>query len=303
MAQINKKHIWIINTVRRRGKITFSQLNALWQENEDMSYREPLNRQTFIRWCRDISDEFGIIIECDRRNGYVYSILNPDALKDDVTGWLLNTYDTVDTLSSQLTLRDRILVDEVPSSQDFLEDIVKMMKENSVISLSYRGFGKDKAYTFPIEPYCLRLFNRRWYMLGHSVADDRMRLYALDRIEKVERTEDKFRLPEDFDAKNYFASYYGVTLDDTVEVQRVVLRAYYYHKYYIRSLPIHPSQREIPDSDNDESADFELHLRPGFEFCLELLRAGSNIEVLEPQSLRHKMHEWVSEMSEMYKND
>lgn len=302
MSQI-KKYIWLINTIQRAGKISLADLSDRYQRNKDMSYGEPLNRQTFNRWRGEIFDVFGVIIECTKGAGYRYYIENPESLTEDVTGWLLDTYDTAGTLSCNLALRDRIVVDDVPSSHDFLEPIVGAMKESRTVSLTYRSFGKERAHTFPVEPYCLRMFNRRWYMLGHSVNDDRLRLYALDRMEDVEPTKEKFRLPKDFNAKDYFASYFGVTLDDEVEEQRVVLRADRYHKHYLRTLPLHPSQRELPGSDDGETADFELHLRPGYEFCMELLRAGAMIEVLEPQSLRHAMHGWASDLWEMYKDD
>lgn len=302
MSQI-QKYVWLINTIRRAGKISLSDLSDRWQRNEELSYGEPLNRQTFNRWRDEVLDIFGVIIECTKGDGYKYYIENPESLSEDVSGWLLDTYDTANTLSCNLTLKNRIVVDDVPSSHGCLKDIMEAMKANRVISLTYKGFGKSEAHTFPVEPYCLRLFGRRWYMLGHSVADNKMRLYALDRIENAEQTKEKFRLPKDFDAKEYFASYFGVTLNDDVEEQRVVLRANRYHKHYLRTLPLHPSQRELPDSDDGEYADFELHLRPGYEFCMELLRAGAMIEVIEPQSLRHAMHGWASDLWEMYKED
>ena len=64
---------------------------------------------------------------------------------------------------------------------------------------------------------------------------------------------------------------------------------------------LHPSQREIYTS--DEYADFELHLRPTYDFCMELLKVGAMIEVLEPQSLRHQLHGCIKDMWKIYEND
>ena len=60
-------------------------------------------------------------------------------------------------------------------------------------------------------------------------------------------------------------------------------------------------QREIYTS--DEYADFELHLRPTYDFCMELLKVGAMIEVLEPQSLRHQLHGCIKDMWKIYEND
>ena len=83
--------------------------------------------------------------------------------------------------------------------------------------------------------------------------------------------------------------------------ERIVLRADRYHQHYLRTLPLHPSQREIYTS--DEYADFELHLRPTYDFCMELLKVGAMIEVLEPQSLRHQLHGCIKDMWKIYEND
>ncbi len=89
--------------------------------------------------------------------------------------------------------------------------------------------------------------------------------------------------------------------DEKKKVEKIVVRADRYHLHYLRTLPLHESQKEIFTC--DDYADFELHLRPMCDFCMELLRAGGMIEVLEPQSLRHDMHSWVRDLWEIYKHD
>lgn len=114
-------------------------------------------------------------------------------------------------------------------------------------------------------------------------------------------TDTCFTLPKDFDAKSYFSSFFGIVLDKDIKEERIVLRADRYHQHYLRTLPLHPSQRKIYTS--DEYADFELHLRPTYDFCMELLKVGAMIEVLEPQSLRHQLHGCIKDMWKIYEND
>ena len=114
-------------------------------------------------------------------------------------------------------------------------------------------------------------------------------------------TDTCFTLPKDFDTKSYFSSFFGIVLDKDIKEERIVLRADRYHQHYLRTLPLHPSQREIYTS--DEYADFELHLRPTYDFCMELLKVGAMIEVLEPQSLRHQLHGCIKDMWKIYEND
>ncbi len=300
---ILNKYIWIVNTLHRAGErgLSLKELNEKWIRN-DMSYGEPISRQSFDRWKGGILDIMGVVIDCHLKGGYRYYIYNPEVLKQgELNRWLLDTYTTFNTLSQNTVIKDRIIVEEIPSSRDYLQDILEAMRESKVIELTYRGFNKDKAYIFSVQPYCVKMFQKRWYLLALSINENKLRLYGLDRIESLSLTGEKFVLPNDFNAKDYFASYFGIVHEKNVKVQRIVVRADKYHQHYIRTLPLHESQKEIYTC--DDYADFELHLRPTYDFCMELLKAGSMIEVMEPQSLRHDMHCWVHDLWNTYKND
>lgn len=101
--------------------------------------------------------------------------------------------------------------------------------------------------------------------------------------------------------KSYFSTFYGIVTDEKVPIQRIVVRAKKQHQHYLRSLPLHPTQKEIFTC--GEYADFELTLRPTYDFIMELLHVGNMIEVLEPESLRQAMKGWVSDLWELYEHD
>lgn len=128
-----------------------------------------------------------------------------------------------------------------------------------------------------------------------------MRLYGLDRIENIEDTGETFEMPKEFVASEYFAKYYGVVTDKSVEPERIVVRAYGDHKEYMKSLPLHHSQSLIED--HGEYADFELYLAPTYDFIMKLLQMAAMIEVVSPKELRAEMRAWIEEMYELYKDD
>ena len=123
-------------------------------------------------------------------------------------------------------------------------------------------------------------------------------MYALDRLEMVRMTEQKFDLPEGFVAKDYFADFFGIMIDENIPLQRIVLRADRYHQYYMRTLPLHHSQKEIFTC--EDYADFELTLRPTYDFYMRLMSFGNMIKVLEPQSLQKELHKWLRKTLEVY---
>ena len=137
-------------------------------------------------------------------------------------------------------------------------------------------------------------------MLAKPTAGKKPRIYGLDRIQSLSMLEDKFKLPKDFSAAEYFADMYGI-VSDKESPQRITFRAYNQHRHYIKSLPIHHSQRLIAET--SDYADFELYVAPTYDFVMRLLHDGAMLEVLSPISLRQVMKGWTTDMYDLYAED
>lgn len=300
MTQL-QKYTWLIDTILRAGKITHKDLSDRWMHCKDLSDCRPLHRATFNRWRDAIYEQFGIMIDCQKVGGYLYYISNREDIDEDkLKKWMLDSFAVGNAIGENLSLKGRILVDEIPSGRDHLTTILEAMKENRIVKISYRPFKLSRSYTFTIEPYCVKLFENRWYVLGRNNRDE-IKIYGLDRLEEAQATDLTFKLPKDFDAAGFFAPHFGIVIGDGTKPERIVIRANEDHKHYLRSLPLHSSQREIVDC--EEYADFELYLAPTYDFVMKLLQVGSMVEVISPASLRKTMKSWISEMYELYKND
>ena len=294
------KYIWVVKTIHRAGRITLKELNEKWRANVDLSRGEDLPRQTFDRWKSGILDLFGILIDCEQRGGYHYYIANPKELSEGkLRTWLLNTYGTAETLSSNLSIHDRILTENIPSSQDHLSTVLEAMKSNNMLHITFKAFTMKEPKRFLVEPYCVKMSAQRWYMLARNTEHKNLRLYSLDRIEAVEISNTRFVLPDDFNAKDYFAEFFGIVLDESVPLQTIILRADKYHQNYMRTLPLHPTQREIFAC--DDYADSELRLRPTYDFYMKLMSFGNMIKVLEPKTLQEEICKWLENTIEMYR--
>ena len=294
------KYIWVVKTIHRAGRITLKELNEKWRANVDLSRGEDLPRQTFDRWKGGILDLFGILIDCEQRGGYHYYIANPKELSEGkLRTWLLNTYGTAETLSSNLSIHDRILTENIPSSQDHLSTVLEAMKSNNMLHITFKAFTMKEPKRFLVEPYCVKMSAQRWYMLARNTEHKNLRLYSLGRIEAVEISNTRFVLPDDFNAKDYFAEFFGIVLDESVPLQTIILRADKYHQNYMRTLPLHPTQREIFAC--DDYADFELKLRPTYDFYMKLMSFGNMIKVLEPKTLQEEICKWLENTIEMYR--
>lgn len=136
------------------------------------------------------------------------------------------------------------------------------------------------------------------YVVANNTHISRLRIYSLDRMVSVEKTDEQFIFPEDFDGRTYFRDSYGIERNTGIRPELIVIRAYGDKAAYIRSLPLHLSQKEIEST--EEYSDFELYLRPTFDFRQELLSHCGDIEVLTPTSLRTMIRDEATRTTERY---
>ena len=292
-----KEYIWLVNTIYRARHITLDEINRKWVQT-DMSGGVEIARSTFGRHKDAIEDIFGIFIECDRRNGYQYYIGNADVLSEDsIQNWMLSTLSVNHIISESLSLQKRILLEPIPSAKGYLERIIEAMKKKRLITIHYQKYSAEEAKAYLIAPYCIKLYHRRWYLLGRYESGD-FSVFSFDRIKELLISNEVFEIDEDFDAEAYFSECYGVVRLEDVPVERIVLRAYGDESHYLRDLPIHHTQVEI-GSGNGYS-DFEYYVRPTLDFCGQILSRGNRLQVLKPQSLADKICQMLADSLKNY---
>ena len=292
-AQIFNQYIWIINTLRTYGSLTLEELNRKWQDDAVVE-GNPLPRSSFNRHRDAILEMFGIIIECDK-NTYTYYIYNPEVLCDDsIERWIFSTLTVHGVLADSASVKDRVVLENVPAGVEFLETIIRAIKTGKKILMAYQRFGAD-SYEKVVAPYAIKLFHQRWYLL--SFTGRHYATYALDRMLAVSLTDEDFEMPEDFSPQQYFSEYFGVLTDET-PLAHVVVRAHNWTPNYLRTLPLHHSQREIATTDH--YTDFSFDIRPTADFLGELLSYGDGLEVLEPADLRQKMRQLIADNLKRY---
>ena len=296
-----KEYIWLIETIYQAGRITFAEINQKWCRREE-SGGVQLSRTTFNRHRDAILDMFGVIIECDRKDGFRYYIYNKEVLSEDsVANWLFSTLSVGNMLDENVGLQRRILLESIPSGDIHLKRIIRSMREGRKMLMTYQKYSASSAKSYLAAPYCVKLFKRRWYVLTKidrpsqdgtpGKTESSMSVFALDRIVDVELTQEKFTVEADFDAESYFAESFGIMVDNNAKPERIVLRAYGMERFYLRDLPLHRSQREIKTT--EEYADFEIRLRPTADFKAHLLSRGEWLQVISPEWLAKDIKDWL----------
>lgn len=299
LSKIFRQYIWLTDTISRSGGITLQELNERWIKTE-LSEGVAMTRLTFNRYRTAIEEIFGINIEC-RRKGYQYYIENEDILKSNsLKHWMIDSLSVGNMLMESVSMKDRIILENIPSGKVHLQPIINAMKHGKKLRIEYQRFGKQEVRRVMIEPYAIKVFKQRWYVLVNNDKWEIPAVYALDRIISLEETDETFEFPTDFDAETFFKDCYGVLCGTNDVAQRIVLRAYPPYISYLRTLPLHASQKELEST--SEYTDFELYLRPTFDFRQELLCQGNEVEVLEPESFRNEMKEILAKTMERYQS-
>ena len=297
------RYIWLLDTLLNSSPLTIDEINMLWEDCPLSNGPIPL--RTFHEQRKGIKEMFGVEIVCDRSHGNVYYVKNPEVLeKKKVAKWLLHKYSIPQEFATFNSMKDRVLLEEIPLGTKFLNPIIEAMQKNVELQIDYQRYESEQEeynlQEFHVQPYALKVFNRRWYLLGNIKEKHDLRTIALDRILDLKILSTSFELPEDFDARKYFANVVGIFVNNNLPVTKVMIRAYGTQAEYLRSTPLHKSQAE-GRSKYREFAEFTYRLCITPELVSQLLAMGDKVEVLEPEELREEMKEELIKCLTNYK--
>ena len=295
------RYVWLLDVINQYGHISFKDISYLWSRSPINELGENyLPERTFHNHREAILETFNIEIKCDRTLGY-YIAKSSDIEGDGIRQWLLSILSMNNLLKESRGMRDRILFEKIPSSQRWLSVIMKAMRDGKVIEMTYQSFWRDEPNTYKANPYCLKLFKQRWYMLAKSEGKDEPRVYALDeRMIDVKITEEDYKLPAKFNAERFFSDYFGIIVGTDWEPQEVKIKVVNDQVKYFDSLPLHDSQSKIAEESNGEYTVYRYHLAPTFDFKQELLSRGPAVQVLAPEAFRLEVIDDVAAMAKNY---
>lgn len=279
------RYLWLVDTIRRYGRISRADLNKLWRQSS-LSDGNDLPRRTFHNYRIAAQELFSIDIKCDPAT-YEYYI-EGDIGEGGVGEWLLNTAMTHEVLSGATDLSGRIIVEDVPSAREYLAPAIEAIRSGKRVRLNYHPYYRSRPTTgIILEPYFLKLFKQRWYLVGKNVKENKIKTYALDRMTSFNLTSENFEPNVDYDAPSYFRDAFGIVVGQG-PIHEIRIRTDLRRAKYLRALPIHHSQQEYI---HDEYSIFSYRMRITDDFVAELLSCGSSVEVLAPKELRLKITE------------
>jgi hypothetical protein len=288
--------IWLVETIYRAKRITFAEINRIWIDID--TEHDEIPRSTFCKHISRVQDIFDINIGCDRSTNEYYIEDSENVFDNELKLWLLNSFSLSNVLQNDLNLKARVLFEDVPKGVQFINPIIEGMSKSTLLEVDYKAFDWRHTHPLTIQPYFLRLFKQRWYLIGVNTHHGEVRAWSLDRVMKVSVTETRFKYPRNFVPKKYYADSFGIIKEDYKEAQKTVLKVFAKQVPYIRNLPFHSSQFEVES--NDEYSIFELNICHTYDFIQQLLSFGQNLVVVEPISLRDQIVKEIEVMMNNY---
>ena len=183
---------------------------------------------------------------------------------------------------------------------EYFSPLFNSIKNKTVLQIKYRPFNPDQEFIYTIHPYFLKQYNERWFLFGLNEKENMLYNLALDRIEAIETTNDDFQ-DTGIDFENeYFGNIIGVTFPKDEDAVDIILNVSKKRWGYLRTKPLHASQKLVENSDKSEYITVKIHVIPNNELYSNLLFYGEDIVVIKPQKVRKTLLSIIEKMKENY---
>lgn len=275
----------IINRLRK-SSISFAEMqNYLHKESNFRGYNFNISVRTFKRDCEDIASIYGIEISFDF-SSKAYRIVDEQC--DESSARIMEAFDIIDTLGINKEVSRYVLFEKRnPTGTEKLYELSYAIKNNLIIQFCYHKFWEESQTERDIEPYALKEYKHRWYIVAKDKKDSKVKTFALDRVSNLEIKQARFSIPKGLNIKEYFKYSFGVITSPNSEVDEIILSLNPIQGKYIKTLPLHASQTVLVD--NAEEFRIKLNMYATHDLKMELLSMGANVKVIQPESLKNEI--------------
>lgn len=285
-----KRWNYIFQFLKKKKEASLKEIQT-FLESKDIS----LTNRTFLRDKDAILDVFGVEIECNKSKNIYY--IHSEELEQGED----NVFDNLLLIEAYRETKGRedIMLFERRKARglEHLNGLIHAITHRKIITFDYQKFWSDEKQQRVVEPYALKEFQHRWYLLAkeHQPKDGNtiMKTFGLDRITDVDIKSKSFRR-EKYNPQKAFEHSFGIISPNGAEPQNIVLAFDKEQGNYIKALPLHSSQKIVKET--DEELVISLYLVPTYDFEREILSYGSRVQVLEPSALRKRMKEEIEIM-------
>jgi predicted DNA-binding transcriptional regulator YafY len=201
---------------------------------------------------------------------------------------MMEAFDIINSLSTGQQLTPYILLEKrCPLGTEHLFGLLHSIRNLHIVQFKYQKYYEPDISLREVDPYALKEFKGRWYLLSKDHKDDYIKTFALDRMCDLEISKKKFTYPSDMNLDDYFKNCFGIITSDESGPEKIVLSFEPFQGKYIKSYPLHETQKILVD--NETELLIELTLFVTHDLIMELLSFGEEVKVIRPDSLIDKL--------------
>lgn len=291
------RYMHIVNFLRRRGEANFAEISQLLErESQEHGLKFTISQRTFQRDIKEIYTLYGITIECNKGSGN-YFIAEEEETHSNSR--MLETFDLYNALKFSSFYLPLIHFERrVARGNEHIFALLHAIKNRLLVKFVYSKFYTDESEIRTVEPLLLKEFNGRWYLISRKLGEESIRTFGLDRISELETLRQKYPTTKAFNPDNYFRDAFGIYVPEKESAERVVLSFSKEQGQYLKSYPLHHSQKII--SESEQEIQFELKVYLSYDFLHELLSYGETITIISPKKLIQQIKKVNEELRKKY---
>jgi predicted DNA-binding transcriptional regulator YafY len=266
----------------RTGPATFEQIDAylsMHSELQDSNFN--MSKRQFQRDLKDIESIFEIEIKYDFKRK-IYAI-NEDE-NSEMSTRRMEALDVFNALKIGESSTQSIHFEKrKPQGTENFHGILHAIKNKLQISFIYQKYWEVELTHRIVEPYALKEFRNRWYLLANDLKDGQVKSFAFDRLTNLEITSKRFKPSRSFDVNEHYKFCFGIISPSDHELCEVILTFDPIQGKYIKSLPLHETQEILVDNEQEVRIKLKVYLT--YDFLMEVMSYGENVKVISPDSL------------------
>lgn len=238
--------------------------------------------RTLQRDIKEIRNLFGIDIEYSRKQkGY---FINQTEAENMNFQRMMEVFDVFNSLNLARDSTPYILLEKrQPQGTENLHGLLHAIKNRFQIKFLHQSFWSEQPIERMANPYSLKEFKNRWYLLAKDNKEGKIKSFGLDRLTNLEIITQKFEYPKNYYVEETYNQFFGIINPQDLEPQEIILSFQPLQGKYIKTLPLHHTQQILMD--NETELQIKLKLCITHDFIMELLSFGADMKVLQPKSL------------------
>ncbi len=288
------RYLLILKKLKVKPYSTYEELQTYienqfdYLQMQDDTLNIGFSKRTLQRDLKEIRNVFGIDIEYSKTNkGYYISQSETENMNFQR---MIEAFDMFNSLNLAQDLTPFIHLEKRrPQGTENLYGLLHAIKNKLKIKFTYQKFWEEEVSQRLAEPYALKEFKNRWYILAKDSKDNNIKSFALDRLTNLEITTQHYQYPDNYSIEQNYRYCFGIISPNGSGPQDIILSFDPFQGKYIKTLPLHETQKVLVD--NDQETRIKLKLCLTHDLFMELLSFGDNMKVIEPKKLSDEIKE------------